>query len=204
MSGVLLRPNRVWILFIIVFAFCSALALAYFARFTQQSGLKEDASVPIGGPFQMIDHSGELVSDQDFLGKPTLYYFGFTFCPDVCPTQLVELSDALDILRVKTEDINFVFVTVDPSRDTPEVMSQYVSAFHPNLIGLTGTEQQVANMAKAYRIFYRVIERPDSPENYSVDHSAFTYLVGPHGKYITHFSHGATADQIVTVLRDVL
>ena len=88
MSGVLLRPNRVWILFIIVFAFCGALALVYFALFTQQSGLKEDASVPIGGPFQMINHSGELVSDQDFLGKPTLYYFGFTFCPDVCKNMI--------------------------------------------------------------------------------------------------------------------
>lgn len=168
------------------------------------SGLVEDPSIPIGGEFVMTSHTGERMTHENFLGSPTIFYFGFTFCPDICPTQLVEISDALDQAGVTKDDIDFVFVTIDPERDTPQAMSDYVSAFHPDLVGLTGTEQQVADMAKAYRIFYSRIDRPDLPEAYTMDHSTFTYVMGPNGHYMTHFNHGVTRDEIASVIQSVL
>ena len=147
--------------------------------------------VPMGGPFTLTDQNGRRVSDTQFAGKYRLVYFGFTFCPDVCPTDLqaigaglrrFEQSDPARAARVQP-----IFITVDPRRDTPPVMRAYVANFHPRLIGLTGSEQEIAEVARRYRIYYQRGAAPagQPADQYGVDHSRQTVLYGPDGKPIT-------------------
>lgn len=156
----------------------------------------------IGGPFTLVDHEGDTRTAEDFAGRPMLVYFGYTYCPDVCPTGLQTLSDALDRLGALGETVQPVFITVDPARDTVPVMADYVAHFHPRLVGLTGTEEQVAQVAKAYRIYRSVPEA--GGDDYLVDHSSFTYLMGPDGAYLDHFSHGVSADAMADRIREIL
>ena len=138
----------------------------------------------VGGPFTLEDSAGKPVSDRDFRGKYMLVYFGYTFCPDVCPTTLNEVADALDHLGTKANDLQPIFITVDPQRDTPAVVKQYTAAFSPKLIGLTGTPEQIAAVAKAYRVYYAEHRTGPGPNDYSMDHSSILYLMGPDGKFI--------------------
>ena len=138
----------------------------------------------VGGPFTLEDGAGKQVSDRDFRGKYMLVYFGYTFCPDVCPTTLNEVADALDHLGVKANELQPIFITVDPKRDTPAVVKQYTAAFSPKLIGLTGTPEQIAAVAKAYRVYYAEHRTGPGPNDYSMDHSSVLYLMGPDGKFI--------------------
>lgn len=155
----------------------------------------------IGGPFTLTDHTGATRVAADFEGRPMLVYFGYTYCPDVCPTGLQTLSDALDRLGEVGEQIQPVFITVDPERDTPAVMAGYVQHFHPRLVGLTGTKAQIDQVTEAYRIYYA---KQGEGEDYLVDHSTYTYLMGPDGEYLTHFSHGVTADEMAERIRQTL
>ncbi len=141
-------------------------------------------SLLIGGPFTLEDGNGKAVTDKDFRGKYMLVYFGYTFCPDVCPTTLNELADALDHLGAKAERLQPIFITVDPKRDTPEVVKQYAAAFSPRLIGLTGTSEEIAQVAKAYRVYYAEHRTGPGPNDYSMDHSSILYLMGPDGRFI--------------------
>jgi len=145
----------------------------------------------IGGEFTLVDGTGTTRTDQDFRGELMLVYFGFTFCPDVCPTELQAMGQAVDLLGDKGEAVQPVFITVDPERDTPEVVGQYVESFHPRMVGLTGTPEQVAAAAKAYRVYYRKAEVEGSSD-YLMDHSSIVYLMGRDGKFLTHFSHGTS------------
>jgi protein SCO1/2 len=138
----------------------------------------------IGGPFTLEDGNGKQVTDRDFRGKYMLVYFGYTFCPDVCPTTLNEMADALDRLGAKAQQLQPIFITVDPKRDTPAVMKQYVAAFSPRLIGLTGTDEQIANVAREYRVYYAEHRTGPGPNDYAMDHSSVLYLMGPDGKFI--------------------
>jgi protein SCO1/2 len=138
----------------------------------------------VGGPFTLQDGSGKQVTDRDFRGKFMLVYFGYTFCPDVCPTTLNEVADALDRLGPKADRVQPIFITVDPKRDTPVVVKQYVAAFTPRLIGLTGTPEQVAQAAQAYRVYYAEHRTGPGPDDYSMDHSSILYLMGPDGKFV--------------------
>ncbi len=138
----------------------------------------------VGGPFALEDGNGKQVTDADFRGKYMLVYFGYTFCPDVCPTTLNEVADALDHLGAKASNLQPIFITVDPKRDTPAVVKQYTAAFSPKLIGLTGTPEQIANVAKAYRVYYAEHRTGSGPDDYSMDHSSILYLMGPDGKFI--------------------
>jgi protein SCO1/2 len=138
----------------------------------------------VGGPFSLEDGAGKQVSDRDFRGKYMLVYFGYTFCPDVCPTTLNEVADALDHLGTKANDLQPIFITVDPKRDTPAVVKQYTAAFSPKLIGLTGTPEQIAAVAQAYRVYYAEHRTGPGPNDYSMDHSSILYLMGPDGKFI--------------------
>ncbi len=138
----------------------------------------------VGGPFTLEDGNGKQVTDSDFRGKYMLVYFGYTFCPDVCPTTLNEVADALDHLGAKAKYLEPIFITVDPKRDTPAVVKQYTAAFSPRLIGLTGTPEQIANVAKAYRVYYAEHRTGSGPDDYSMDHSSILYLMGPDGKFI--------------------
>jgi len=132
----------------------------------------------VGGPIALIDQAGKPITEKDFTGKYALIFFGYTSCPDVCPTELSTMAAALDQLGPKAEGVVPVFITVDPERDTPQVVGQYAQAFHPRMVGLTGTPEQIAQAAKAFRVYYKKAPQGDGT-TYLMDHSAFIYLMGP-------------------------
>ncbi|MCB6177900.1 SCO family protein [Rhodobacter sp. Har01] len=147
----------------------------------------------IGGPFTLIDKDGRTVTDTDVITAPTLVYFGYTFCPDVCPLDMSLNAEAVDILEEQGHKVNLVFVSIDPARDTAKVVGDFASNIHPRAIGLTGSEAQVAAAAKAYRAYFK--KQDGDPEFYLVDHSAFTYLVLPGLGFMDFFKHDTPADQ---------
>ncbi len=157
--------------------------------------------VSIGGPFSLIDQEGRTVTDKNYAGKLMLVYFGFTNCPDICPTGLQTIALAMDDLGADAEKVQPILITVDPERDTPQVMKEYVQAFHERLVGLTGTPEQIAAVAKAYRVYYQKVVLKDSSLGYSVDHSGFIYLMDGKGQYLSHFRHDATPEQMVQRIR---
>lgn len=203
-AGTSQSAARLWLLFAAVILVLIGISAYFWFTAQQTNQLTEDPTVPIGGPFEMVDHTGQAVTAEDFKGKPSLYFFGFTFCPDICPTHLADASDVLDSIGASADDMNFVFVTVDPERDTPEIMSGYVGAFHPDLIGLTGSIEQVAHMTKTFRIFHRRVELPGTDGDYTMDHSAFSYLMGPNGHYITHFGGDYGPEKMANILKSVM
>ena len=148
------------------------------------------ARVPIGGPFALVDGDGRTRTRDEFLGAPLLIAFGYTHCPDVCPTMLQTMTEALDALGPEGAAIQPVFVTVDPERDTPAVMRAHVGHFHERLVGLTGGAEQAAAAARAWRVTARKTP-PDEEGNYLVDHTALTYLMDADGAYVAHFGHDA-------------
>lgn len=148
----------------------------------------------IGGPFTLVDQTGRTVTDADVLTKPSLVYFGYTFCPDVCPFDNSRNADAVDILEELGFDVQPVFISVDPERDTPEVMADYVANLHPKMIGLTGSADQVKAASMAYKTYYKKQDSGD--EFYLVDHSTFTYLMLPGYGFADFFKREETADQM--------
>lgn len=169
----------------------------------RSSGLVKSA-LKVGGPFTLVDHTGKTVTDADFRGRYLLIYFGYTYCPDVCPTTLQTMTEALDLLGEKAEKVQPLFITVDPERDTVKVLADYVKAFHPRLVGLTGTADQIARAAKAYGVYYAKAEPSDPDAPYLMDHSSFVYLMGPDGRYLTVFPHGTTPEDMAATLKDVI
>ena len=178
-----------------------ALALAGFALWQTRGQLPGSGSALVGGPFTMVNHKGETVTEKSFAGKPMLLFFGFTFCPDVCPTELQVMAAALDELGAAGADIQPVFVSIDPERDTPDVMAAYVGNFGERFTGLTGTPQQVSDMAKAYRVFYQKQDNKADPASYLMDHSSITYLMGADGKFLKHFTYSTDAKALAQGLR---
>ncbi|HEX6959335.1 MAG TPA: SCO family protein [Ferrovibrio sp.] len=160
--------------------------------------------VTIGGPFALTDQDGKTVSDKDFAGKLMLVYFGYTNCPDICPTGLQNIALAMDELGAAGDQVQPIMITVDPERDTPAVLKEYVQAFHPRLIGLTGTPEQIAKVAKEYRVYYQKAELKNSSLGYAVDHSGFIYLMDRKGRYLAHLRHDATPDEIAERIRSKL
>ena len=154
----------------------------------------------VGGPFTLEDGNGKRVTDRDFRGKYMLVYFGYTFCPDVCPTTLTAVADALDRLGPKADRLQAIFITVDPKRDTQAVVKQYAAAFSPRLLGLTGTPEEIAQAAKAYRVYYAEHRTGPGPNDYSVDHSSILYLMGPDGKFIAPIQADQTGAEIAADL----
>ncbi len=138
----------------------------------------------IGGPFTLEDGAGKPVTDASFRGKYMLVYFGYTFCPDVCPTTLNDVAQALDKLGGKADRVTPVFITVDPARDTPAVVRQYAAAFSPRLQGLTGTPEQIAAVAHEYRVYYAVHRTGPNPGDYTMDHSSVLYVMDPAGRFV--------------------
>ncbi|MFN6955308.1 MAG: SCO family protein [Acetobacteraceae bacterium] len=134
--------------------------------------------VSLGGAFRLTDHTGRAVTEADFSRGFSLVYFGFTYCPDVCPTELGTMATAMDLLGDAAQRVTPILISVDPGRDTPAQLADYVPRFHPALVGLTGTEAEVAEIARRFRVFYARVHPPDSTE-YLMDHSSFIYLVGP-------------------------
>ena len=158
---------------------------------------------PIGGPFELIDQDGRQRSDAQLRGKLLLIYFGYTSCPDVCPADLMAISSAVRLLGGAGDDVQPIFITVDPERDTTERLRAYVSAFHPRLIGLTGSERDIRAVALAYKVHYEKIVDPHGGP-YAIDHTGFIYLVGRDGKYLGFFPPGTPADRMVEIIRQHL
>ncbi|MEE2661507.1 MAG: SCO family protein [Pseudomonadota bacterium] len=160
----------------------------------------------IGGQFQLTDHTGQKRTSESFNGQYTLVYFGYTFCPDVCPTGLQVMTLAINQLDDKTQDkIIPLFITIDPERDTVEQLSSYVSNFHPRLIGLTGTADQIAKAARAFRVYYsKSKQNSGASSDYLLDHSSIIYLMDTEGTYVTHFTHTTTVSKIVDILNNKL
>jgi protein SCO1 len=141
------------------------------------------ATSQIGGPFTLVDDTGATVTEKNIAGKPYVMYFGYTFCPDVCPTTLLDLSRWIKKLGPDADRLNYVFVTVDPERDTVQSMHAYLSSFDKHIRGYTGTPAEIAQIAKEYRVYYRKV--PTGDGGYTMDHSAVLYLMGPDGKLVT-------------------
>ena len=150
----------------------------------------------VGGPFTLVDQHGAEVTERDFAGRYMLIYFGYTYCPDFCPMSLSNMSQALDLLPPEqAEQVVPILITIDPERDTVEQLAEYAPLFHPRLVALTGSLEQVKEAAKAYRVYFSKADNGD-PDAYLMDHSTFIYLMGPDGRYVRHFSHSATPEEI--------
>ena len=159
---------------------------------TQQSG-----KALIGGPFALTDHTGKSVTERDYSGKFMLVYFGFTYCPDVCPTELQHIAGALDIIgEQRRKRLVPLFVTIDPERDTRELMASYVDNFHKDIVGLVGSEEAIKKMAKTYRVYFKKVIEKDSPDGYTMDHSALVFLMDDKGEYVRHFSYGTDPEKM--------
>jgi protein SCO1/2 len=153
------------------------------------------AGADIGGPFSLVDQDGKTVTDKDFAGQWTLVYFGFSYCPMICPTELQKIAKALNDMGPAGEKIQPIFITTDPGRDTPDVMKKYVEQFHPRLIGLTGDAEQVKSVQRTYRVYAKKIQTEENTE-YTMDHSSFIYLMNPEGKLVSIYRTTDTADFI--------
>lgn len=162
---------------------------------------QEGTAALIGGPFTLVDQTGKTVTEKSLKGKWSLIYFGYTFCPDVCPTSLTVMTQALDQIGPLADKVTPVFVTVDPERDTVQQLAGYHESFHPSFEMLTGTPEQVKQAARAYRVYYRKAESEASTD-YLMDHSSITYLMDPDGVYVTHFGHDVTPDGMAKTLRE--
>lgn len=153
----------------------------------------------IGGPFELVDaQSGKTVTDQDYKGKWLLIYFGYTHCPDACPTALNDLSLALDKLGDKRRDMAPLFITIDPDRDTADVMKDYAASFAPDIVGLTGSAEQIAKAEKEYRVY--AAKHPTKDGGYDMDHSSIIYVMDPSGRFVTNFTHETDPDQMAAKL----
>jgi len=176
----------------------------YLAKTASDRAVAEIVSPQLGGSFALVDHTGRRVTDTIFRGQFMLIFFGYTYCPDVCPTGLQIISEAMELLGPAADKVQPIFISVDHQRDTVAVLSDYVGNFHPRLLGLTGTEAQIQAAAKAYGAFYRKVSPPpvgdnatpdpgaksNDDEDYLISHSASVHLVGPDGKYLRSFLHG--------------
>jgi len=167
-----------WGLLVVAVA-VAALGYTRFGWFEPAGGIQAGL---IGGSFTLVDQDGRTVTEKNFLGKPTAYFFGFTNCPDVCPTALADMTARMAALGDDANRLNVVFVSLDPERDTPQLLKTYLESFDPRIVALTGTPAAVADMAKKFRVFWRKV---GEGENYTLDHSIATYLMDPRGELLT-------------------
>ena len=180
------RPSRLVVLaaaFGLGLALCVGLVLLMSGRFSDAPAFQ---GATVGGPIQLTDQNGQPFSDQSLRGKPFLVFFGFTHCPDVCPTALFEVSEIIRGLGPDAARTGALFISVDPERDTPAVLKEYLSSFDPHLRGLTGDPAAVAAVAKAYRVYYKKV--PLEGEDYTLDHTALVYLMDKQGRFVAPFN----------------
>ncbi|EGD73325.1 SCO1 protein [Salpingoeca rosetta] len=157
----------------------------------------------LGGPYELVDTKGNKATNEDFLGKWHLLYFGFTFCPDVCPEELEKMAEIVDAIDKKKgkDSITPIFISVDPDRDTPDKVAAYVKQFHPKMVGLTGTHDQIKHICKQFRVYYSR-PNPDGEEDYLVDHSIIQYLMAPDGTFVAYYGQNTTAEQATKSILD--
>jgi len=188
---------------VIIGAFAASLAVGLLLMMWLMGGLKNvTAPAAIGGPFQLTDQAGQTVTDQNLKGRPTLIFFGFTHCPDVCPTSLFEISEVLRAMGKDAGKVNAWFVSVDPERDTAAKMKDYLSSFDPHLKGLTGNPEAVAKVISAYRVFARKVPLKDG--DYTMDHTALVYLMDKDGRFVAPFNLKRSPEDAATDLKRYL
>ena len=153
----------------------------------------------VGGPFRLTGQDGKSVTDQDFRGRYMLIYFGYSFCPDVCPTTLSVMAQALEKIGGRSRQVAPIFITIDPERDTPKVLEDYVKAFGPSFVGLTGSADEIKAVEKKYRVY--AVKKPLEGGNYGMDHSSVIYLMGPDGKLVSFYDEAISPDDLAKELK---
>src|SRR4051812_42315803 len=188
---------------VIVAAFASSLLVVLVVLLWMLGGLRGvTAPAAIGGPFQLTDQAGQTVTEKQMQGRPTLIFFGFTHCPDVCPTSLFEISEVLRALGQDADRVNAYFISVDPERDTTNAMKDYLSSFDPHLKGLTGPPEDLAKVISEYRVYAKKVPLKDG--DYTMDHTALVYLMDRDGKFVAPFNLKRTPDEAATDLKRYL
>lgn len=188
---------------VIIAAFAGSLAAGLLVVLWLTGGFRNVAApASIGGPFQLTDQSGQTVTEQSLKGKPTLVFFGFTHCPDICPTSLFEMSEVLRAMGKDADRINTYFVSVDPERDTAAIMKEYLSSFDPHLKGLTGTPDAVAKVISGYRVYAKKV--PTKEGDYTMDHTALIYLMDRDGNFVAPFNLKRKPEEAVADLKRYL
>jgi protein SCO1/2 len=191
------KASRLRILALLATFLAGCLTLLAILLFVTPHEVTRPSSV--GGPFTLIDQNGKTVTDANFKGKPFLVFFGFTHCPDVCPTTLYEISEVLKELGPDAGKTAALFITVDPERDTPEELKRYISSFHPGIVGLTGSEAAIDAVKREYRIFARKV--PGKDGDYTMDHTAVVFLMDKDGRFIAPFNLSRSAAEAAADLR---
>jgi protein SCO1/2 len=200
------RPNR----FLLVLA-AAATAIVAVGLATILTGINSGSrdsgssgAVSIGGPFSLVDQTGATVTDRTYAGRYRLIYFGYTFCPDACPTELQVMAQAMDDLGADSAKVQPIFVTIDPARDTPGQLAAYVPQFDRRLVGLTGSAEQIAAIAREYKVYYAKAETASAPDAYAMNHSSYVYLMDPNGKFLTVFSSDDDAGKMAASIRQYM
>ncbi|WBL78528.1 SCO family protein [Bradyrhizobium xenonodulans] len=188
---------------VIATAFAASLVLGLLIMFWAMGGVSKVAQpAAIGGPFQLTDQTGKAVTDKDLKGKPTLIFFGYTHCPDVCPTSLFEISEVLRAMGKDADKVNAVFISVDPERDTPATMKDYLSSFDPHLEGLSGDPAETAKVITSYRVYAKKVPTKDG--DYTMDHTALIYLMDRDGRFVSPFNLKRTPEEAAADLKRYL
>lgn len=188
---------------VIATAFASSLVVGLLVLFWAMGGVSKVAQpAAIGGPFQLTDQNGKAVTDKNLKGKPTLIFFGYTHCPDVCPTSLFEMSEVLRAMGKDADKVNAVFISVDPERDTPATMKDYLSSFDPHLEGLSGDPAETAKVITSYRVYAKKVPTKDG--DYTMDHTALIYLMDRDGRFVSPFNLKRSPEEAATDLRRYL
>ena len=167
----------------------------------RQSDDRQKGSDLVGGPFELVDQDRNSITNNSFPNKFKIIYFGFTFCPDICPTGLTTISEALDSLGTKARHIQPIFITLDPLRDTADVLKNYKENFHESIIFLTGSVEQIRSVAKGYKVYF---QKTSNDDDYLIDHSAITFIMAPSGGYLKHFGPNATAVEFSNFFNSIL
>ncbi|PPQ14106.1 copper-binding protein [Bradyrhizobium sp. AC87j1] len=188
---------------VIATAFAASLVVGLLIMFWAMGGVSKVAQpAAIGGPFQLTDQNGKAVTDKSLKGKPTLIFFGYTHCPDVCPTSLFEISEVLRAMGKDADKVNAVFISVDPERDTPATMKDYLSSFDPHLEGLSGDPAETAKVITSYRVYAKKVPTKDG--DYTMDHTALIYLMDRDGRFVSPFNLKRTPDEAAADLKKYL
>jgi len=180
------------------------IAVAIALMLSQSLVRAANSPITIGGPFTLTAPDGTTVTEQTYRGKWILVFFGFTSCPDTCPTALLDIAAALEKLGPAADKVQPLFITVDPQRDTPVVIGDYTRSFDPRIIGLTGTPEQIAAVAREYGAYYAPRKIGSGPEDYVLDHSSYLYLMDPEGKFVRGFDADTPGDRLAEVVRDAI
>ena len=197
-------------LLIVSFLFFAIGAAAAFAVLSNRLGppsatvIKVEGKAAVGGDFALTDHTGKRVTAQDFAGRHMLVFFGFTHCPDICPMALQSMAQAVDLLGERGALVTPVFITIDPERDTAEQLALYVDQFHPRMVGLTGSDEEVQAAAKAYRAYYQKVADEGSADDYAMDHTSIIYLMDQKGEYAAHFAFNAGPEEMARRIGAIL